>query len=124
MNISNTAKQIIITTIALFFIVLGISTFIVDDIKNFLIGLLFGTIFAILKIILLEKTLNKAMSMSTSKAITYTRIHYTLRFFLTFVVLFIGYYRDFDIIGVVIGILLTNPAVYIVNFKNKNNINI
>ncbi len=119
MNLSNTLKQIIITTIALFFIITGISVFIVKDIKSFIIGLLFGTIFSILKLILLEKTLNKAMGMSSSKAINYTRIHYTLRFFLTFVVLFVGYLRGFDIIGVVIGILLTTPAVYIVNFKNK-----
>ena len=124
MNISNTAKQIIITTIALFFIVLGISTFIVDDIKNFLIGLIFGTIFSILKLILLEKTLNKAMDMSGAKAINYTRIHYTLRYFLTFIVLLIAIYRDFNLFGVIIGIVLTIPSVYIVNFKNKNNTNI
>ncbi|WP_317366916.1 ATP synthase subunit I [uncultured Tyzzerella sp.] len=120
MKISNTSKQIIITTIALFFIVLGISTFIVDDIKSFLIGISFGTIFSILKIILLEKTIEKAIDMTGQKAINYTRIHYTLRYFLTFVVLLIAAYKNFNIIGVVLGILLPVPSVYIVNLKNKS----
>lgn len=120
MKISTISKQIIIMTIALFFIVLGISTFIVSDIKLFIIGMAFGTIFAILKIILLEKTLEKAMTMPEKKAINYTRIHYTLRYFLTFVVILVGYYRGFNIIGVLIGIFLTTPSIYIVNYKNRN----
>lgn len=124
MKLSDTLKQIILTTIALFFIVAGFGAFISKDIKSFLIGLLFGTIFSILKMILLEKTLNKAMDMTGQKAINYTRLHYTLRYFLTFVVLLVAVYRDFNLYGVVIGIILTIPSVYIVNFKNKNNDNI
>lgn len=124
MKLSDTLKQIILTTIALFFIVAGFGTFIAKDIKSFLIGLLFGTIFSILKVILLEKTLNKAMDMTSQKAINYTRIHYTLRYFLTFVVLLVAVYRGFNLYGVIIGVVLTIPAVYIVNFKNKNNTNI
>lgn len=119
MKISDTSKQIIVTTIALFFIVFGIATFVVSNVKSFLIGLTFGTVFSILKLILLEKTLSKAMDMTGSKAINYTRIHYTLRYFLTFIVLLIAVFRDFHIIGVIIGVLLTIPAIYIVNFKNK-----
>lgn len=121
MNISHTSKQIIINTVALFFITLGISTFIVNDIKSFLIGITFGTIFSILRLILLEKTLNKAMDMTGQKAINYTRIHYTLRYFLTFAVLLIAAYRNFNILGVIIGIVLPVPSIYIVNFKNKSN---
>ncbi len=121
MNISNTSKQIIVTTIALFFIIFGIATFIVDDAKSFLIGITFGTIFSILRLILLEKTLNKAMDMTSQKAINFTRIHYTLRYFLTFAVLLIAAYRDFNILGVVIGIILPVPSIYIVNLKNKSN---
>ena len=113
MKISDTSKQIIVTTIALFCIIFGIATFIVSDVKSFLIGLAFGTIFSILKLILLEKTLNKAMDMTGAKAVNYTRIHYTLRYFLTFIVLLIAVFRDFNIIGVIIGILLTVPAIYI-----------
>ena len=119
MKISSTSKQIIITTIALFFIVTGISTFFVKDIKHFLIGLVFGTIFSILKLILLEKTLNKALDMSGQKAINYTRIHYTLRYFLTFIVLLSAVYKGFNIFGVIIGVVLTIPAIYIVNLKIK-----
>lgn len=121
MKISNTSKQIIITTVALFFIVTGVSIFIVKDIKGFLVGLIFGTIFSILKLILLEKTLDKALNMTGEKAINYTRIHYTLRYFLTFIVLLIAVYRGFNIIAVIIGVLLTIPAVYISNFKYKAN---
>ena len=64
------------------------------------------------------------MDMTSQKAINYTRIHYTLRYFLTFVVLLVAVYRGFNLYGVIIGVVLTIPAVYIVNFKNKNNTNI
>lgn len=124
MKICDTSKQIILTTIALFCIVFGASIFVVSNVKSFLIGLTFGTIFSILKLILLEKTLSKAMNMSGQKAINYTRIHYTLRYFLTFVVLLVAVYRKFNLFGVIIGILLTTPAVYISSFKNRNNVNI
>lgn len=119
MKISSTSKQIIITTLALFFIVIGVSTFFVKDIKSFLIGLVFGTMFSILKLILLEKTLNKALDMSEQKAINYTRLHYTLRYFLTFIVFLAAVYKGLNIIGVMIGVILTVPAVYIVNLKIK-----
>ncbi len=119
MKISSTSKQIIITTIALFFIVTGISIFFVKNTIPFIVGLIFGTIFSILKLILLEKTLNKALDMSGQKAINYTRIHYTLRYFLTFIVLLVAIYKGFNVFGVIIGVVLTIPSIYIVNFKLK-----
>ena len=119
MRVSDTLKQIIIITIALFFIVIGISIFIVKDIKAFLIGIVFGTIFSILKLILLEKTLDKALNMTGAKAVNYFRIHYTLRYFLTFIILLVAVYKHFNIFSVIIGILLNIPAIYIVNFINK-----
>lgn len=120
MNLSNISKQIIMTTIALSFIAFGIGAFMSKNITNFGIGLLFGTIFSILKLILLEKTLDKAVGMTSAKAVNYTRIHYTLRYFLTFLVLLVAVYKKFDIIAVIVGIILPVPAIYIVNFKNKN----
>ena len=87
MKISNTSKQIIIMIIALFFIIFGISTFFIDNIKSFFIGFSFGTIFSILKLILIEKTLIKALVMPGKMAPNYIRVHYTLRYFLTFAVL-------------------------------------
>ena len=122
MKISNTSKQIIIMMIALFLIIFGVSVFFINDTKSFFIGLSFGTIFSILKLILIEKTLNKALDMTGKKAANYIRIHYTLRYFLTFAVLLIAVYKDFNIIGVIIGILLPLPAIYIAKFKNKSNI--
>ncbi len=122
MKISNTSKQIIIMIIALFFIIFGISTFFIDNIKSFFIGFSFGTIFSILKLILIEKTLIKALDMPGKKASNYIRVHYTLRYFLTFAVLLIAVYKNFNIIGVILGILLLLPATYITKFKNKSNI--
>lgn len=119
MKISTTSKQIIITMIALSFITLGISIFFVENIKSFIIGIVFGTMFSVLKLILIEKTLAKSLDMVGQKAVNYTRIHYTLRYFLTFAVLFVATYKGFNIVAVIIGLLLPLPAVYIVKFKNK-----
>lgn len=123
-KISKTTSQIIVMMIALSLLCLGISVFFVKDIIMFLIGLLFGSIFSILKIILLEKTLNKAIDMEKSKAINYTRFNYVLRYFLTFLVLIIAVYRRdiMDLFGVIIGLILTRPAIYFVNLINKKSI--
>ena len=123
-KISKTTSQIIVMMLALSLLCLGISVFFVKDIIMFLIGLLFGSIFSILKIILLEKTLNKAIDMEKSKAINYTRFNYVLRYFLTFLVLIIAVYRRdiMDLFGVIIGLILTRPAIYFVNLINKKSI--
>lgn len=119
-SISDTAKQIILIMLALFLITSGVGTMFVSNPMAFLTGLLFGTCFSILKIILLEKTLEKALEMSTEKATNYTRIHYVLRYFLTFIAIVMAVVRNMDLIGVAVGIILSTPAVYIMQFKNRN----
>lgn len=119
-SISDTANQIILIILALFLIVTGVGTMLVQNQEAFIMGLVFGTIFSIIKMVLLEKTLEKAVEMSTEKAVNYTRIHYVLRYFLTFAVIFTATMRKMDLIGVAIGILLSTPAVYIMQFKNRN----
>lgn len=119
-SITDTAKQIIMIMLALFLISAGVGTMFVSEPIAFMMGLLFGTVFSIIKMILLEKTLDKALEMSSEKAVNYTRIHYVLRYFLTFGVILVATTRNMDLVGVAIGILLSTPAVYIMQFKNRN----
>lgn len=122
-NFSETTKQIILIMMALFIIALGVGILVSPSevIEHYAFALLFGTIFSILKLVLLEKTIERAVDMTGSKAVNYARLHYVLRFFLTFLVLFIANYRQMNIYGVVIGVLLSTPAVYIMHFKNRKN---
>ncbi len=122
MDMSKTLKQIIITVAALGVIAFGIGIFFTENVLFWLIGIAFGTIISIIKVILLEKTLNKAVDMPPEDAKNYTRSRYTLRLVLSVVLIVAAVKIPYiNVIGVIVGLLLVQPAVYIVNFANRKN---
>lgn len=122
MDLSRTLKQIIITVAALGVIAFGIGLFFVGSVLYWLLGIALGTVVSVIKVILLEKTLNKAVDMSPEDAKNYTKSRYTLRLVLSVVLIVVAFKIPcFDVIGVIVGLLLIQPAVYIVNFINRKN---
>lgn len=122
MNTEMALKQIIISVAALGIIALGIGIFFVDNILYWIIGIVAGTIISVLKVIMLYKTLDKAVDMSPEDAKNYTRTRYTFRMVLSIVLVIVAIKIPYvNVIGVIVGLLLVQPAVYIVNFINKNN---
>lgn len=120
LRVSNTNKHIILTIISLSLIIFGVGCFFAKDVKTYFLGLFLGTLFSILKIILLEKTLEKSINMNPEKAVNYTRLHYSLRYLLTGAVLIIAAKNpNLSLIGVILGILILRPALFIISFKIK-----
>ncbi len=121
-DLSKTLKDILISILALAVIAFGIGLFWVDNILMWATGLLIGTAVSALKVFMLKRTLDKAVDMSPEDAKNYTRSRYTLRFVLSVVVVAVVFKVGCgNVFGVVIGLLLVQPAVYIVNFLNKRN---
>lgn len=119
-KLSDVSKKIIITLLAISLVAFGIGAFIVNDIIAYAKGLAFGTLFTILKLILLERTLNKSINMPAANASNYARLHYMMRYFLTGVVLVVSALEpSINMFGVIIGLIILRPAVYIVNIKTE-----
>lgn len=130
-NISDTGKSIIKIIAALALIALGVGVFVTQvwfkETTPFVYakGLLFGTIIAVMKLILLDRTLSKSVNMPPARAQNYVRLHYTLRYFLTAVVLVVAALNSsVNLVGVIIGLVLLRPAIYIVNMSQNKRDNL
>ncbi len=118
-KISNTTKQIILTMLSLSLIFLGIAFLLKASIIPFLKGLFVGVVFSILKLILIEKTIEKSLKMDKNKATLYTSFNFILRYVLTAFVLIIVLLNKEEIsfIATVLGVIVLQPATYIVGLK-------
>ena len=122
MDSAKTLKQIITIVVALGVIALGIGMFFANSILYWAVGIALGTFVSVLKVVMLEKTLNKAVDMAPEDAKNYTRSRYTFRMVLTIALVAVAIKIPYiNVIGLIVGLLLIQPAVYIVNFINRNN---
>lgn len=122
MDSSKVLMQIIKTVIALGVIALGVGIFFVDNRLYWILGIAAGTGVSVLKVTMLNRTLNKAVDMSPEDAKNYTRVRYTYRMVLSIAVVVLAVKLVwFNVVGVIVGLLLVQPAVYIVNFIGRKN---
>lgn len=113
-------KKLIVVVVALGVIVFGIGSFWTESILFWFFGILLGTGISVIKVIMLNNTLNKAVEMSPEDAKNYTRSRYTFRLVLSIVMVVVAVKIPYiSVVGVIVGLLLVQPAVYIVNFLNK-----
>lgn len=122
MDSSKVLKQIIKTVIALGAIALGVGIFFVDNRLYWILGIVLGTAISVLKVAMLNKTLNRAVDMSPEDAKNYTRSRYTYRMVISILAVVLAIKLVwFNVVGVIVGLLLVQPAVYIVNFISRKN---
>ncbi len=122
MNSKKVLKQIIISIAALGIIAMGIGIYFADNILYWVLGIAAGTAISMLKVIMLERTLDRAVDMPPEDAKNYTRSRYTFRMILSIAAVVVAIKLPwFNVIGVIVGLLLVQPAVYIVNFTGRNN---
>ncbi|MDD2269056.1 MAG: ATP synthase subunit I [Eubacteriales bacterium] len=123
MKISPFAKRMIISIliIALASVLISIIYYRSLDFLPFLYGVVLGSAVSIAKIFLLEHTVNKAIDLEKHKASSYVTVQYILRLVVTGVVLYLGaVVPQINLLGVVIGILAFQAAVYITKLKQKS----
>lgn len=123
MRISPLAKRMIITilVIALASVLISIIYYRSLDFLPFLYGVVLGSAVSIAKIFLLEHTVNKAIDLEKHKASSYVTVQYILRLVVTGIVLYLGaVVPQINLLGVVIGILAFQAAVYSTKLKRKS----
>lgn len=120
-KMSYTCKKLISVTAVMGLIALVAGMFFVDNKLYWTAGIVVGTVVSLVKIYLLEKVLNKAVEMEPKDANNYTRINYTVRLLLSVAVV-VGacFIEQINVIGVLIGLLLVQPAAYATNFMCGN----
>ncbi len=120
LNVSDTAKKMMLLIGIIFIIALVIGSLVYRDfakIMPYAAGLSFGTLFAILKVILLEKSISKAIDMDSKQAQGYASLAFILRFSATAVLLVVSALNpSIDLWGTIIGILSLQVSAYGVNF--------
>ena len=83
LNISDTAKKLIIGTVCIAAILSIIGSFFITDTISFFIGALAATAISVLKIILMERSIVRSVDMDAKGAVVYARAQYAMRYFMT-----------------------------------------
>lgn len=117
MKISQTAIKLVLSIFALSAFICGIGIVFFDNI-NFAGGVIFGAFFSAFKIIITEKSIEHAINLTDPKsAEAYTKGQYAFRYFITGAVLIsAALIEPINLYGAIIGVLLAQPAGYIVMF--------
>jgi ABC-type Fe3+-siderophore transport system permease subunit len=120
---TNTSKKLLFSLLALSVVALVIGCvliatghFFTSSIPYYIVGIAVGFLFDAIKVIMMTNAIEKAVDMTPKDAANYVRLQYSSRFFLTLVVLVAAYKVPFvDPVGVIIELLLLQPASYITN---------
>lgn len=92
-----------------------------ESILYWILGVALGTVVSLVKLLMIERTVEKAVDMDPQNAKNYVNSRSSFRFVLTIVIVVLAIKIPFfNILGVIVGLILTQPAVYIVNFINRN----
>lgn len=92
-----------------------------ESILYWILGVALGTAVSLVKLLMIERTVEKAVDMEPQNAKNYVNSRASFRFVLTIVIVVLAIKIPFfNILGVIVGLILTQPAVYIVNFINRN----
>lgn len=92
-----------------------------ESILYWILGVAFGTAVSLVKLLMIERTVERAVDMEPQNAKNYVNSRASFRFVLTIVMVVVAIKIPFfNILGVIVGLILTQPAVYIVNFINRN----
>lgn len=124
-DVIKTRNSLMLITVVLGVICMVIGLFFVDSLIAWTLGIVIGVLMCIFRVFSMTKGLEKAVDMTPEDAKNYARAQYMLRYIITFAVAVIACYKGFaNPVGVIVGLILLQPAVYIYNFidsrANKN----
>ena len=118
---SDTCKKLSMVIVVLGAISLVVGLFFADSKIHWLLGIVLGTLVSVVKVYMLERALDKAVDMEPKDATNYTRANYTMRLVISVgIVVLACVTKQFNVVGVLIGLLLVQPAAYITNFIITN----
>ena len=118
---SYTCKKLSTVIAVLGLIALVVGLFFASNKIYWIVGIVLGTIASLIKVYMLERTLDKAVDMDPKNANNYTRANYTMRLVVSVVIVVLAcLVEQINVVGVLIGLLLVQPAASITNFITAN----
>lgn len=115
-DVIKTRNGLIITVAVMAIIIFAIGLFIADNLTAWFMGMAVGTVLSIGRVILLARSLSKTVEMDKETAGKVSQAHYMLRYLATLVIAVLAIIAGANPIGVIVGLILVQPAVYIYNF--------
>ena len=116
-DVKKTRNSLMITTVVLGIICMVIGVFFTSDKIACVLGVAIGVVICLFRVISMTKSLEKVVDMSPDNANNYAKAMYMFRYVVSLAIA-IGacYLRVANPIGVIVGLLLLQPATYIYNF--------
>ncbi len=119
-DVIKTRNGLVITTILLGIVCIVAGMFFVEGFLPWILGVAIGVIMCVFRVFSMTKSIEKAVDMSPEDAKNYAKSQYMLRYIITFAVAVVACYMGFaNPVGVIVGLVLLQPAVYIYNFIDK-----
>lgn len=115
-DVIKTRNGLIITVAIMAIIICIIGLFIADNKIPWLAGMAVGTILSVGRVIFLTRSLSKTVELDKETASKVSQAHYMLRYLATLVIAVLAIILGANPIGVIVGLILVQPAVYIYNF--------
>lgn len=119
-DVLKTRNSLMLITVALGVICMVTGLFFVDSLITWILGIAIGVLICIFRVFSMTRCLEKAVDMEPEDAKNYAKSQYMLRYIIAFAVAVIACYKGFaNPIGVIVGLVLLQPAVYIYNFIDR-----
>ena len=108
---SDTCKKLSTVIAVLGLIALVVGLFFAGNKIYWIVGIVLGTVASLIKVYMLERTLDKAVDMDPKNANNYTRANYTMRLVVSVVIVVLAcLVEQINVVGVLLGLLLVQPA--------------
>lgn len=119
-DVIKTRNGLIMTTIVLGIICIAVGLFFVDGMLSWILGVVIGVLICMFRVFSMTRSIEKSVDMSPEDAKNYAKSQYMLRYIVTFAAAIAACYLGFaNPVGVIVGLVLLQPAVYIYNFIDK-----
>ncbi len=116
-EVIKTRNSLMLITAALGLVCIIVGAFFAESLIKWALGIAIGVLICIFRILSMTRSLSRAADMQPEDAKNYARAQYMLRYIITFAAAAVVCYMGFaSPLGVIVGLILLQPAVYIYNF--------
>lgn len=121
-DVIKTRNGLVMTTIVLGIICIAVGLFFVDGMLSWILGVVIGVLICMFRVFSMTRSIEKSVDMSPEDAKKFSQLQYMFRYVVTLAVAVIACYTGYaNVFGVIVGLVLLQPAVYIYNFIDKKN---
>ncbi|MDO5388349.1 MAG: ATP synthase subunit I [Clostridia bacterium] len=119
-DVLKTRNSLLAIVLILGLICMAVGLIFTDQALMWIVGIALGALICEFRVISMTKSLEKAADMEPADAKNYTRAQYMLRYMITLAIAVIACYKGFaNPVGLIVGLVLLQPAVYIYSFFEK-----